>query len=174
MKYDGYNLENLFRAILHMHMNCVKKKFDKKGINPASHPPILFMLRNEANNMAASQKEIADQLGISTPTVAISIKRMEKAGLVHKVIDESDLRRNKITLTDKGLKFVDESMAVFESVDEGMLQGLSQQEQEQLKTLFLRIISNLEKMGAQSPDYLKAEVLTAEKDDTREKEKKGE
>lgn len=173
MKYDGYNLEDLFRTIFHMHMNCVKKIFDKRGINPASHPPILFMLRNEANNMAASQKEIADRLGISTPTVAISIKRMEKAGLVHKVIDESDLRRNKITLTNKGLEFVDESMAVFDSVNESMLQGLSQQEQVQLKTLFLRIISNLETMGAQPPDYLKSEVLTAEKDDLQKK-KKGE
>ena len=38
-----------------------------------------------------------------------------------------------VTLTEKGLKFVDESMTVFEAIDEGMLRGLSQLEQEKLK-----------------------------------------
>lgn len=164
MKSESNDLENLFRTIFHMHMSCIKKELDKNNIVPAGHPPILFMLRNEANNMVASQKDIADRLGVSTPTVAISIKRMEKAGLVRKVIDESDLRRNMITLTEKGMKFINESTAVFEAIDKGMLKGLSQEEQEQLKTLFLRIISNLEAMGAQPPENLKAGALNAEKD----------
>lgn len=155
MKYDSCDLETLFRVIFHMHMNCAKKEFDKKGIDPASHPQILFMLRHESEHMAASQKEIADKLGVSAPTVAISIKRMEKAGMVHKVADEKDLRRNLITLTERGQQFVDESQAVFETIDEGMFRGLSLQEREQLKTLFLRIVSNLEAMGAHPPEDLK-------------------
>lgn len=169
MKHESNDLESLFRAIFHMHMSCVKKELDKKRIVQAGHPPILFMLRNEANNMVASQKDIADRLGVSTPTVAVSIKRMEKAGLVRKVIDESDLRRNMITLTENGLKFVEELMTVFDAIDEGMLKGLSQQEQEQLKTLFLRIISNLEAMGAQPPEDLKTGALNAKRTVCNEK-----
>ena len=154
MEYDGYSLETLFRTFFHMRMSCVKKEFEKKGISPAGNPRILFMLRHESENMVASQKEIADRLGISAPTVAISIKRMEKEGLVHKVADETDLRRNLITLTKSGHRFVDESKAVFEAVDKGMFRGLSRQDQEQLRTLFLRIISNLETMGAEPPEEL--------------------
>mgnify|MGYP000992176151 CR=1 FL=1 len=156
MKYDN-DLETLFCAITHMHMTCAKKEFDKRGIKPVGHPPILFILRHESENMAASQKKIADKLGISPPTVAISIKRMEKAGLVHKIADESDLRRNLITLTDKGLKQVDETKTVLEKIDESMFRGLTEEEQAQLKTLFLRIVSNLEAMGAQPPGNLKKE-----------------
>lgn len=34
-----------------------------------------------------------------------------------------------VTLTERGLKFVDESMTVFEAIGKGMLRGLSQLEQ---------------------------------------------
>lgn len=152
MHYNGYNLEALFRTFFHMYMSCVKKEFRKRGLNPAGNPGILFMLRGNSENMAASQKEIADRLGISAPTVAVSIKRMDKAGLVHKVADETDLRRNLITLTESGRNFVDGSKDVFEIIDAAIFRGLSMQDREQLRTLFLRIITNLEGMGARPPE----------------------
>ncbi|MEA4964625.1 MAG: MarR family transcriptional regulator [Oscillospiraceae bacterium] len=155
MKYDSYNLEKLFRTFFHMRMCCAKKEFEKYEISPAGNPQILFTLWHKAENTAVSQKEIADRLGISAPTVAVSIKRMEKSGLVHKVADESDLRRNLITLTEKGREFIQDAQAVFDSIDEGALRGLSEQEREQLRTLFLRIVSNLETMGARPPENQK-------------------
>ena len=158
VKYESDNLEDLFRIIFHMQHNCVKKEFEKGGIIKASHPPILFLLRHGTKNMAASQKEIADRLGISTPTVAISIKRMEKAGLLHKVADESDLRRNLITLTENGKRQVDEAQDVFEEADARMFQGFSPEDCERLKAYFLRIISNLEAMGAQPPERLRNNI----------------
>ncbi len=154
MTYGDYSLEILFRTIFHMHMNCVKKEFDKNDLQSASHPQILFMLAHGSENRA-SQKEIADRLGVSAPTVAVSVKRMEKAGLVRKVADEKDLRRNLIALTDQGHRVVQESHVVFHAIEKGMFQGFSEREQEQLKTLFLRIVSNLESMGATPPEFLK-------------------
>jgi len=155
VKYESDNLEALLHTIFHMQYNCTKKEFERRGIVRASHPPILFMLRHWTEGMAASQKEIADRLGISTPTVAISIKRMEKAGLIHKVPDESDLRRNLITLTEDGKRQVDEAQDAFEETYAKMFHGFSPEDCEQLKTYFLRIISNLESMGAQPPECLK-------------------
>ena len=154
MTYGDYSLEILFRTIVHMHMNCVKEEFDKNDLQSASHPQILFLLAHGSENRA-SQKEIADRLGVSAPTVAVSVKRMEKAGLVRKVADEKDLRRNLIALTDQGRRVVQESHVVFHAIEKDMFRGLSEQEQEQLKTLFLRIVSNLESMGANPPEFLK-------------------
>lgn len=158
VRYESDNLEALLRAIFHMQYNCMKKEFERRGILKASHPPILFMLRHGTDGMAASQKEIADRLGISTPTVAISVKRMEKAGLLHKVSDESDLRRNLITLTEDGKRQVDEAQNVFEGVYTKMFEGFSPEDCERLKAYFLRIISNLETMGAQPPERLRNNI----------------
>lgn len=153
MAYDGNNLEDLFRMISRMQHNCARKRLEECGIDPICHPPILFVLRNSSEDMAASQKEIADRLGLSTPTVAVSIKRMEKAGVLRKVADETDLRRNLIKLTEKGRKIADEAQAVFEDVDRGMFTDLSQEECDQLKKLFVRIVANLEAMKENPEKY---------------------
>ena len=158
MRYESDNLEALLHVIFHMHYSCVKREFERRGIVRASHPPILFLLRHEAENMAASQKEIADRLGISTPTVAISIKRMEKAGLLSKAADESDLRRNLITLTEDGKRQVDEAQDVFEGAYAKMFEGFSPEDCERLRVYFLRIVSNLEAMGAQPPEHLRNSI----------------
>lgn len=146
MEYRGNDLEDLFRTISRMQHNCVKREFERRGIDSVCRTPILFVLRNSSKSMAASQKEIADRLGLSTPTVAVSIKRLEKAGVLYKVADETDLRRNLITLTEKGRQIADEAQTVFERVDRGMFNNLSQEECDQLKKLFLQIVANLESM----------------------------
>jgi DNA-binding MarR family transcriptional regulator len=141
-------IEKLFRTIFHMHISCVRRECERRGIDNPGHPLILFLLRNEAENKAVSQKEIAKSLGLRPPTVAIAIKRMEKAGLIRKTPDKSDLRFNRITLTEKGRQTVDGSKAVFDYIDDIMFNGLTDTEYRQLRETFNRIISNLESIGA--------------------------
>ncbi|MCR4431741.1 MAG: MarR family transcriptional regulator [Tepidanaerobacteraceae bacterium] len=155
MEYDPNALEWLFRTFERMHHNCIKSEFARRGLSEASHPAILFSLKYEVRNMAASQKDIAQMLGISPPTVAISLKRMEKAGLVRKIVDENDLRRNLITLTDKGLQLLEECENTFYEIDRNIFNGFSDEEREQLKKFYIRMIYNLESMGVQPPAQLK-------------------
>lgn len=146
MNGSGNDLEMLFRRISGMQRSCVGAECERRGIHLVGHPAILFFLRNCTAGMAASQKEIADNLHMSTPTVAVSIKRMEKEGLVFKAADEADLRRNLITLSEKGCMLADEAQDAFDYVEKSMFNNLSAEECAQLKKLFLRIVSNLESM----------------------------
>lgn len=155
MEGNQNDLEWLFRTFDRMHRNCIRSEFQKRGIQEASHPSVLFALRYDMKDMKASQKELGDFVGISPPTVAISIKRMVKADLVRKVADERDLRRNIITLTPKGVEFVEECANAFDNIDRGMFAGFSEMEQEQLKAWYIRMIRNLESMGAQPPAQLR-------------------
>ncbi len=155
MEYNRNDLEWLFRTFDRMRHNCIKAEFENRSLLEASHPLILFTLRYEMKDMTASQKEIGDAIGISPPTVAISIKRMEKTGLVHKVSDETDLRRNLITLTEKGMNLVEECSLAFNKIARGMFEGFSETERAQLKEFYIRMIQNLESMGVQSPAQLK-------------------
>lgn len=152
MNYCGSGLEDLFRAISRMQHDSVRREFERRGIDSVCRTPILFALADDAENAAASQKEIADRIGLSTPTVAVTIKRLEKAGMLHKVADETDLRRNLITLTEKGRRTAEEARAVFQQVDRGMFNDLSAEERAQLKRLFLRIVANLEAMKKNPPE----------------------
>lgn len=154
VEYEQNNLEWLLRIFDRMHHNCLKSALEKHGLREVTQPHILFTL-HKIKGMKASQKELGDAIGISPPTVAISVKRMEKAGLLCKVSDERDLRRNVITLTKKGVEYIEECSSIFDKIDRGIFEGFSELEREQLKKFYLRMIKNLETMGARLPNQLK-------------------
>lgn len=155
MDYGENELESLFRALARMHINCVNGEFHKNELGIASHPPILLALKHSGPDMTTAQKELASILGISPSTVAISVKRMEKAGLLEKASVETDLRRNMVTLTPKGLQMANQCEYILELTNFRMLQDFSDEERRQLTSYFLRMISNLENMGVQPPAHLK-------------------
>lgn len=168
MNYNQEDLEWLFRTFERLFHNYIKNVFEKRGIVGASNPHILFALRFNAQDMKATQKELGEMVGISPPTAAISIKRMEKAGILIKMQDKEDLRRNIIALTPKGLKIVDECRSVFEEMDAEMFKTFSMEEREQLRLFFLRLVHNLKAMGAQLPRYWNEETDSGDKNEGNE------
>ncbi len=157
MEFDANSLEWLFRVLNRMHLYYIDKEMEKQKLGFAGFPPILFVLSHEMKGKQASQKELADFLGIRPSSVAIAVKRMEQAGLVERVTDENDLRRNIVTITKPGEKLVRDSMKVFDEADRKMYDGFSEEEKEQLKQFFARIIQNLENLGVHSPAGFKKE-----------------
>jgi DNA-binding MarR family transcriptional regulator len=157
LDFDANSLEWLFRVLNRMHLYYIDKEMEKRNLGFAGFPPILFVLSHEMKGKPASQKELADFLGIRPSSVAIAVKRMEQAGLVERVADENDLRRNIVTITKPGEKLVRDSMKVFDEADRKMYDGFSEEEKEQLKQFFTRIIQNLENLGVHSPAGFKKE-----------------
>lgn len=151
MSEQIHEMENLFRAYHQMHRSCMKCEFEKRGLGELSNPKLLFILRYEAEDMTLSQKEIADYAGIAPPTVAISLKRMEKSGLVRKVADENDMRRNKITLTEKGRILTEECQKEIIKIHKCVFKGFSDSELNLLCGFYRRMIHNLKALGVKPP-----------------------
>jgi DNA-binding MarR family transcriptional regulator len=151
------DLELLFRSAIKMHRRCLKKEMDSRGLGKVGQPTILFMLRNHEVAAECDQKGFSVALGVSPATIAVSIKRMERAGLVCKSTDPNDLRRNHLTITDKGLRLVDDCIRAFQHVDAGTFKGFSEEERKQLEGYYRRMIENLVAMGAQLPTFMKQE-----------------
>jgi DNA-binding MarR family transcriptional regulator len=143
--------EWLFRIVDRMHHSMLNQEFERRKLSAASQPLMLFILEDEGPGGSLSQKKLAERLGVSQPTVAVSIRRMEAAGLLGKVADGEDLRRNLITLSPKGSRLVRDCKAAFDDIDKRMFEGFSVKEREELRSYYLRIIENLEAMGAQRP-----------------------
>jgi len=100
-QFSEEDVQLLFRAVGRMHKVCLRKEMDRRGLAEVGQPYILFMLRDHQEGMNWDQKQFAEALGVSPATVAISIKRMERAGLVTRVPDPEDLRRNRIAITER-------------------------------------------------------------------------
>ncbi len=86
-----------------------------------------------------TQLSLVDKTGMKAPTISITLRKMEKDGLVSRVVDESDLRKTHVFLTEKGKQTTEELNAGIDKINEGLLKGLSADEKE----FFVRTLENM-------------------------------
>ncbi len=122
------------------HRNIIDSRFREKGIY-FGQPPILKYLSENKN---ATQKEIADFLHISAPSVATSLKRMEESGLVVRVEDKKDARRNSVKLTKKGQELFQYAENTFMYIDDVTYRGFTEEEMDVFVSFLERMNNNLE------------------------------
>lgn len=132
----------LFSEIERLNFQILKSEMDKYKIHPGQIP-IFFIVRK---NPGISQKDLAKKVMLSTSTVAIMLRRMEKAGFVKRIQDESDRRFYHIYLTDKALKIVDKIFKRLKEFERQSFENFTNEEMEVLEKLLKKILLNLEAM----------------------------
>lgn len=143
MKNNVSKVRTIFREYHYNHRNIIDKNFRENGIY-FGQPPILKYLSENDN---ATQKEIADFLHISPPSVATSLKRMEESGLVVRVADKKDARCNNLKLTEKGEKLSKYADRLFLNMDEATFSDFTDEEIEILIKFLERMNRNLEEFA---------------------------
>ena len=128
-----------FRSYHCRHRSIIDGKFRENGLY-FGQPPILKYLSEHKN---ATQKEIADFLHISAPSVATSLKRMEEAGLVVRLENKKDARCNTLKLTQKGKELSDFADNMFLCVDSATYKGFTDEEIDTLISFLERMNENL-------------------------------
>ena len=86
---------------------------------------------------------MAQLLHVSPAAVATSLKSLEKKGYIRREPEPGDARRNRVTLTDKGRRAVDDCFACLQRVTRRAFTGLSTEEQAALRGFYLRMLDNL-------------------------------
>lgn len=103
-------------------------------------PPILDFL---AENGTGTQNELARALNVSPASVSVSLRRMQKSGLIEKVADETDLRCNRMSLTGKGREQCAYIHGCFDEIDRKLYAGFSEEELQTLEAYLTRLCCNL-------------------------------
>jgi MarR family transcriptional regulator, transcriptional regulator for hemolysin len=104
--------------------------------------PVFFALSATA---ALTQKALAEAAAIEQPTMAATLVRMERDGLILRQADPRDGRSALVSLTPDAIK---KAPAVLDTVHRSnaeALAGLDGDERDQLLRLLRRVIDNLEK-----------------------------
>lgn len=91
---------------------------------------------------ALAQKEICDELDLDRSTVADICSRMEKNGLLSRIQDRQDRRRNVLDLTPSGRAELARLKPLVEEVQVRLTRTLSVTEHEQLRGLLARLIGD--------------------------------
>lgn len=87
----------LHRTML-LHRQLMSRKLSEHGVRPAQ----ALCIKQLGHHDGITQRDLAELLLVSRPTVTVMLKKMERSGLVTREVDESDQRFTRIRLTEKG------------------------------------------------------------------------
>jgi DNA-binding MarR family transcriptional regulator len=105
-------------------------------------PPHVGVLRGIGLAPGRSQQAVADEFGIPPSRLVTFIDELEHAGLVERRRDERDRRVQRLFLTPKGAKTMEEIADIGRESEQALLQALSSDERLQLHQLLERLMAN--------------------------------
>ncbi len=136
-----HQIVNLFRQSDQAMKRVIGKKVEDTGIYRSQHRLLMIL----GKNPDCSQTAIANKLEISPAAVAVSLKKLEKAGYITRSCDAEDNRMNHVVITKKKKKAIDQSILYFQEIEDAMFEGFSQEELETYAAFLGRVIQNEER-----------------------------
>lgn len=129
---------------------AIDRKLKPLGLT-SGYLPVFFAL---ADGSARTQKQLATDAGIEQPTMAATLNRMERDGLIDREKDSEDRRITHIRLSAHAKTRARDIQAIVNQVNETALSGLNSLEQ--------RVF--LDALGKVTTSLIQAETQTAPED----------
>ena len=133
----GYLVNHLARLFF----DELRQNIKHLGIVPGQFPALLALWVKDGQ----TQRELVEKLDIEQATMANTLNRMERGGLILRKEHPTDGRAQIINLTDKALAIRDDAYAAANSVNERALADLSLEEREEFIDLMQRTIRTIQK-----------------------------
>ncbi|MFF2556548.1 MarR family winged helix-turn-helix transcriptional regulator [Nocardia sp. NPDC058058] len=132
----GYGINHLARLM----EQALRDRIAEHGVVPGQFAQLLALYEQEG----LTQHELCERVRIDQSTMAHTLKRMERDGLIERSPDPADGRRALIHLTDRarGLRAVLQSAA--REVNAAATEGFSAAQREDLLRAVRHAIGNLE------------------------------
>jgi DNA-binding MarR family transcriptional regulator len=96
----------------------------RQGVLPGMNPVIAWLMQLSES----TQGELSRMIGIEQPTMALTLQRMERDGLIERTPDPDHGRRSRVKLTAKGKKLSQLMSSAARDVEKLATKGLSPEE----------------------------------------------
>jgi DNA-binding MarR family transcriptional regulator len=136
----GYQVNHLARLFSQAIAGCLAPH----GVVPGQFAQLLALFEQDG----LSQRELCDRIRIEQPTMAKTLQRMQRDGLVRCVADPGDGRRIRVYLTEHARSIETELIAAVRTVNAAATHELTDAEIATYLRLTERLISNLETAAA--------------------------
>lgn len=137
---DDIPLMGLMGIVQHKMMNTAKGMYREFDMN-RSQAAILFTLHRRET---MSQRELAQELNMTAPSITSAIQKMEREGYITRRADEADQRVMRLALAKRGRACIQSVQEVGGRMDEIILGGMSLEEKLLFRRLMLQVRDNLE------------------------------
>ncbi|HEX3009008.1 MAG TPA: MarR family transcriptional regulator [Bacteroidales bacterium] len=112
-----------------------KLTFDQFGL--------LYFINKEENEVI--QKDVADVMCKDKSAILRMIDTLEEKELVRRVIDKDDRRKNRLMVTKKGKRTIEQSLQIEKELTNELLEGIDQSDLESFK----RVINHIQEKAKQ-------------------------
>ncbi len=114
----------LTKKLMHLRLGMIRLALNRYGLHPGQPE----LLRYIQLHPGCSQRQMAEDAGVTAASIAASFKRMENAGFIRRRADTADLRCNRVYLTERGERELADCMGELEQINRCMLGVLSADE----------------------------------------------
>ena len=125
--------------------NSVEKKLNNEfGIYDLSstQASVLRYLRKNQDK-AVYQKDLEVEFKCTHPTITGILRRLEGKGFIQCICDETDRRKKKINISDKGIFLLNKVNTEIDRTENQLIKNLSIEEQELLIKLLNQVLNNI-------------------------------
>jgi DNA-binding MarR family transcriptional regulator len=131
----GYQVNHLARLF----ERALRDGIAPYGVVPGQFPALLALYEEDG----ITQAELTRTVSIEQPTMANTLQRMERDGLVERTVDPTDGRRARIRLTERAMRLEEPLTAVAREINAAAAEALDPNEHETLMRAIGKLITHL-------------------------------
>jgi len=120
-------------------INIMQIKIDDYGLTFG----LLYLLINIMNKPDTTQKELAKEMRFTEGAMSISVKRLMNLGLIEQVQCQLDGRCNRLVVTEKGKRVVEDYKHNLHDIIEDIFNEFEVEELQTVKRFLIRMNTNL-------------------------------
>ena len=94
-------------------------------------------------NESLTQLELVKITNLKAPTISITLRNMERDGIVRREKNDNDRRETHVFITDKGRKVYAKVLTALDKAEKTMLKGLSEKELKAMRATLEKMSANL-------------------------------
>lgn len=132
----GYQVNYLARLMEH----ALRDQIASVGVVPGQFAQLLSLYRADG----LTQTQLCERVRIEQPTMANTLARMQRDGLIDRTPDPMDGRRSLVTLTDHAREIERDLVAAARRVNAAAARGLTNAQIAQFMQTMATIIANLD------------------------------
>jgi DNA-binding MarR family transcriptional regulator len=134
----GYQVNHLARLM----ERELRNEIVSFGVVPGQFPQLLALYEQDG----LTQRELCELVRVEQPTMANTLQRMERDGLVTREPDPEDRRQARVLLTARAQEIEAGLVGAARAVNDAATRGLSAEEVAELLRMLTHVIGNLEEL----------------------------
>ena len=117
----------------------VCRELEKIGMRYSYRHVLKPLIENES----LTQLELVNITKLKAPTISITLRNMEREGIVSRQKNDNDRRETHVTITEKGKKMYKKVLVALAKAEKITLNGLTDKELKSMRAIMNKICDNL-------------------------------